>query len=131
MGREDDKTIHPIAKEVRQQNELKKKRVQAVIHYIKNIETCKQLQLLSYFGEIKKQPCGICSVCRAQKNSNPDKTLQLLVRDEILKVLKEQPRTSTEICAVLPYREQLILEIIQLLLEAEQITVTKTNTYTL
>lgn len=131
VGREDDKTIHPIAKEVRQQNELKKKRVEAVIKYVKNTDTCKQLQLLSYFEETATTPCGICSVCRAKKASNPDKTLQFLVRDEILKVLKDTPMTSAEICSVLPYREALILEIIQLLLEAEQITLTETNTYTL
>ncbi|MEM6721357.1 MAG: ATP-dependent DNA helicase RecQ [Bacteroidota bacterium] len=131
VAREDNKTIYPIAKEVRQQNELKKQRVQSVINYVKNTETCKNIQLLSYFGETPKAPCGICSVCRAQKAATPNKELQLLVRDDILKILKEKQLTSTEICAVLPYRENLILEIIQLLLEAEQITLTEKNTYTL
>jgi len=131
VAREDDKTIHPIAKEVRQQNELKKKRVQAVINFIKDTGTCKNIQLLSYFGETTKKACGICSVCKTKKASTPTNELQLLVRDEILKVLKQQPMTSTEICAVIPYRENLILEIIQLLLEAETITLSETNTYTI
>jgi ATP-dependent DNA helicase RecQ len=131
VAREDDKTIHPIAKEVRQQNELKKKRVQAVINYIKDSETCKNIQLLSYFGEDTKTPCGICSVCRTQKAATPDTEMHLLIRDDILKVLKEKPMTSTEICTVLPYRENLILAIIQLLLEAEKIKLTETNTYTI
>lgn len=131
VAREDDKTIHPIARDVEHQNELKKKRVQSVIQYIKNSETCRNIQLLSYFGEKTEQPCGICSVCKAKKTAKPDKSLQLLVRDDILKVLKEKPMTSTEICAILPYREALILEIIPLLLEAEQIHLTDTHMYTI
>ena len=131
VAREDDKTINPIAKDVRLQNELKKKRVQSVINYIKNTETCKNTQLLSYFGEDSKTPCGICSVCKSKKSAAPDKALQLLIRDDILKVLKNNALTSTEICAILPYRENILLAIIQLLLEAEKIKLTETNTYTL
>jgi ATP-dependent DNA helicase RecQ len=130
VAREDDKTIHPIAKEVRQQNELKKKRVQSVIDYVKNDKICRNIQLLAYFGETIHTPCGICSVCKAKKTATPDTALQLLVREDILKVIKEKPRTSTEICVALPYREALILEIIQLLLESETITLTEINTYT-
>jgi ATP-dependent DNA helicase RecQ len=130
VAREDDKTIHPIAKEVRQQNELKKKRVHAVIDYIKNNDTCRHIQLLSYFGETVATPCGICSVCKMKKVAKPDPALQLLVREAILKLLKEKPMTSTEICAKLAYRESLILTIIQLLLEADTIQLTETNTYT-
>jgi len=55
----------------------------------------------------------------------------MLIHDDILKVLKANPMTSTEICAILPYRENLILAIIQLLLEAEKIKLTETNTYTI
>ncbi len=131
VAREDDKTIHPIAKEVRQQNELKKQRVNAVITYCKDSETCKNRQLLSYFGEHTKEACGICSVCKTKKDATPDTALQFLVRDDILKILQEKPMTSTEICMVLPYRENLILAVIQLLLEAEQITLTEKNTYTI
>ncbi|MBC8753997.1 RecQ family ATP-dependent DNA helicase [Kordia sp. YSTF-M3] len=131
VAREDDKTINPIARDVRHQNELKKKRVQSVIKYIENTETCKNTQLLSYFGETAKTPCGICSVCKAKKTATPDNELQMLIHDDILKVLKTNPMTSTEICAVLPYREHLILAIIQLLLEAEKIKLTETNMYTL
>ena len=131
VAREDDKTIHPIAKDIRHQNELKKKRVQAVINYIKNTETCKNIQLLSYFGEDSKVECGICSVCKKKKTATPDRELQMLIHDDILKVLKTKEMTSTEICTVLPYRENLILNLIQLLLEAEKIKLTETNTYTL
>ncbi|WP_046755458.1 RecQ family ATP-dependent DNA helicase [Kordia jejudonensis] len=131
VSREDDKTIHPIAKDVVHQNELKKKRIKAVIDYVQNTEVCKNTQLLSYFGETAKKPCGICSVCKTQKETSPDSELQLLIRDDVLKILKTNSMTSTEICETLPYREQLILAIIQLLLEAEKIKLTENNTYTL
>lgn len=131
MAREDDKTIHPIARDVEHQNELKKKRIQSVIKYIQNTETCKNIQLLSYFGETSKNPCGICSVCKTKKTATPNNELQMLIHDDILKLLQSKPLTSTEICMLLPYREHLILGIIQLLLEAGKIKLTETNMYTL
>ncbi|WP_298419804.1 ATP-dependent DNA helicase RecQ [uncultured Kordia sp.] len=131
VAREDDKTISPIARDVIHQNELKKKRVQAVIEYVQNDEICKNSQLLSYFGETAKKPCGICSVCKTKKTTTPDRELQMLIHDDVLKVLKTNAMTSTEICEALPYRENLILAIIQLLLEAEKIKLTETNTYTI
>ncbi|WP_430409186.1 RecQ family ATP-dependent DNA helicase [Kordia sp.] len=131
VAREDDKTIHPIAKDVIHQNELKKKRVEAVIKYVRNTEVCKNSQLLSYFGEIAKEACGICSVCKTKKATTPDRELQMLIHDDILKVLRTNPMTSTEICEALPYRENLILAIIQLLLEVEKIKLTEQNTYTI
>lgn len=131
VAREDDKTIHPIAKDVTQQNELKKNRVKAVIEYVQNTTVCKSNQLLAYFGEEAKQPCGICSVCKTAKEKTPDRELQLLISDDILKILDTKQMTSTEICEALPYREQMLLEIIQLLLEAEKIKLTENNTYTL
>lgn len=131
VAREDDKTINPIAKDVIHQNELKKNRVKAVIAYVQNTEVCKNSQLLSYFGETAKKPCGICSVCKTKKAKTPDSELQMLIHDDILKVLKTKAMTSTEICEALPYRENILLAIIQLLLEAEKIKLTETNTYTI
>lgn len=131
VAREDDKTINPIAKDVIHQNELKKNRVKAVISYVQNTEICKNSQLLSYFGETAKKPCGICSVCKIKKAKTPDSELQMLIHDDILKVLKTKAMTSTEICEALPYRENLIITTIQLLLEAEKIKLTETNTYTI
>lgn len=131
VAREDDKTINPIAKDVIHQNELKKNRVKAVIAYVQNTEVCKNSQLLSYFGETAKKTCGICSVCKTKKAKTPDSELQMLIHDDILKILKTKAMTSTEICETLPYRENLILAVIQLLLEAEKIKLTETNTYTI
>ncbi len=131
VAREDDKTINPIAKDVIHQNELKKNRVKAVISYVQNTEICKNSQLLSYFGETAKKPCGICSVCKTKKTKAPDSELQMLIHDDILKVLKTKAMTSIEICEALPYRENLIITTIQLLLEIEKIKLTETNTYTI
>lgn len=130
VAREDDKTIHPIAKDIIHQNELKKNRVQAVIEYVQNTTVCRSRQLLSYFGEKVAQTCGVCSVCTTREKA-PNRELQLLISDDILKIIRIKPMTSNEICEALPYREQMLLEIIQLLLEADKIKLTENNTYTL
>lgn len=131
VAREDDKTIHPIAKQVRQQQAIKKERIQAVIDYIKNEDVCKNIQLLSYFEEEGSAPCGQCSVCKKQQTSTPTDSLQELVSEEVLRLITLKDMTSVEICEALPYREKLVLDIIQLLLEAEKIKLTNINTYTL
>ncbi len=40
----------------------KKKRYESVIDYVTN-NTCRSIELLNYFGEIKKVNCGICDFC--------------------------------------------------------------------
>ena len=65
--REDDKTINRIAKTIEQQNKVKTNQVAAVIAYMSNNDTCKSIQLLSYFGETNLEPCGNCSVCIKDK----------------------------------------------------------------
>src|SRR5690606_38917012 len=58
--REDDRNINRIAKTIEQQNNLKTKQVHAVLDYVQNTDLCKQVQLLSYFGETEAKPCGQC-----------------------------------------------------------------------
>lgn len=128
--REDDRTINRISKMVEKQNRHKKDQVAAVIDFIENDSTCKSIQLLRYFGDQSAVPCGICSVCAKQK-SIPSTKEKKHIANTLLTLLEEQILSSREICERSNFAESKTLLVLQQLVEAQKITLTKANKYTL
>ena len=128
--REDDKTINRIAKTIEVQNKLKQDQVQSILKYINNDAICKSIQLLSYFGETKLKPCGICSVCLKDKK-NESKNDDVNIQKHILLSLETGDVSSRELSEQLSFSEDKIKEHIKELLEDDRIEITKTNTYKL
>jgi ATP-dependent DNA helicase RecQ len=128
--REDDKTINRIANIIEQQNNLKQSQVNAVLDYIKNDTVCKSRQLLSYFGEKEIIDCGICSVCSKAKKNTKSQDLKAL-KNRVIELLEHSDMSSRSIIAALKCPETDINNVLQLLLEHQIISVTKTNTYKL
>jgi ATP-dependent DNA helicase RecQ len=125
--REDDKTINRIATIVEQQYQLKVRQVEAVLNYINNDKTCKNRQLLHYFGEELTTDCGICSVCLSKKTSAaPDFKI---LKNSIILALEKRPLSSRQLIAELGYKETLVLEVLKVLMEHDIIEITATNTY--
>jgi ATP-dependent DNA helicase RecQ len=128
--REDDKTINRIASVIEQQNNLKQFQVNAVIDYVKNDDICKSMQLLSYFGEKEITSCGICSVCANTKKINKPQDLKTL-RNQVIELLEYSDLSSRSIISKLDCSEDALKSVLQLLLEHQIISITKTNTYKL
>jgi len=125
--REDDKTINRIAKIVEQQHQLKEQQVQAVLEYVSNTNTCRSVQLLSYFGEEKDIECGICSVCLAKHSSKTYNFKDL--QSAIIVALEERPLSARRLILLLEYDEAPILEVLKTLLEHDILELTSINTY--
>jgi ATP-dependent DNA helicase RecQ len=126
--REDDKTINRIAKTLEQQNNLKKSQVASVINYVNNDDICRSTQLLSYFGEVNLEKCGICSVCLKTKVSLNKQNVKQYFK-EIVSVLKYTPMTSREIVTQTNIKEKEITTVLKLMLEENIIKITSSNTY--
>ncbi|NQX86415.1 MAG: RecQ family ATP-dependent DNA helicase [Flavobacteriaceae bacterium] len=126
--REDDKTIHRIAREIAQQNDLKKKQVHAMLSYMKNDDVCKSIQLLSYFGETNPKTCGICSVC--VKDKIEETTIENQIK-KIKQILKNETLSSREIAKHTTLNEQHLICVLQRMLEHDIIDITAHNTYKL
>jgi ATP-dependent DNA helicase RecQ len=126
--REDDKTINVIAKEVVSHNDKKKQQVQQLLNYVENNNTCRSIQLVSYFGETTAEPCKICSVCSATKKKVSKKEL-LKSSELILLELESGPKTSREILENIDQREALVLKTIALLLGNKTICLDQRNRY--
>jgi hypothetical protein len=125
--REDDLTINPILPVVRQQITQKKKQIESVIDYIKNDRVCRQMQLLTYFGEHINEPCGICSVC-IQKSKKTEKPLES-IEESILSLLHNNSLSSRELHESLNCNEDSLVEAIKRLLEGNKIEITTNNQY--
>lgn len=130
VPREDDKTINRIASVIEQQNDLKQLQVASVLNYIKNDTTCKNVQLLSYFGEKNISPCGVCSVCTKTKKRNKPQDIKSL-KNQVIELLENGDLSSREMISQLNCSENDLKTVLQLLLEHQIISITKTNTYKL
>ncbi|MFD1014397.1 RecQ family ATP-dependent DNA helicase [Winogradskyella rapida] len=128
--REDDITINPIAKTIKHQHTLKHQQIESVIRYIKNDQVCKSQQLLHYFGEPSKTPCGICSVCKA-KTATTAPTATTPLELQITKALAQQALSSRQLLQQLECSQEDLLEALKRLLALKKIKLTHANTYIL
>lgn len=127
VPREDDRTIHIFAKKVEGHRQVKISNVESMLAYIANGSVCRSKQLLAYFGE-QKASCGICDVCRNKNRS--DHGILPLVANEVLGLLRKKPQSSRALIEQLPYKEEMILTVVQQLLEDENIQLNSKNQYT-
>jgi ATP-dependent DNA helicase RecQ len=128
VPREDEKTINVISREVEALNRKKVAQVNSVLYYIENTETCRSVQLVSYFGETTAAKCGICSVCKKQNNNLSRKEMQQLAK-QILLLLEGDDLSSREISERLTFAEADILKVIRALMDVGKIKIDPKNKY--
>lgn len=60
-------------------------RMQKMIDYVSQEETCRSSYLLEYFGQSDSADCGTCDVCRASKSAKPslEKEMTAYINDEM------------------------------------------------
>lgn len=126
--REDDRTINAIGHHIKAHAKTKKEQIQSVKAYLANKESCRNIQLLSYFEEEETEICGHCDVCLKDKSIQKEDFLP--ISKAILNQLKIKECSSRDLCE-LPYSEKVILSTLKLLLEEQKITITPSNTYKL
>jgi len=126
--REDNYTINSISKNIEKQYSIKYEKLTATINFIRDTKTCRNIQLLNYFDEIIKEPCGKCDVCVA-KNAPTETTALLLT--EIIKLLKIQNFSSQELSEILKCNQKQLLNSLKILLEKNKIAITSQNKFKL
>ncbi|MGJ8732690.1 MAG: RecQ family ATP-dependent DNA helicase [Cellulophaga sp.] len=129
VPREDDQTINSFSKKVKELQQVKVNNIEAMLQYINNDSICRNVQLLAYFGE-KKKRCGKCDVCLS-KGPSTNSSIIDLVSTEIITKLKSTNLSSRELIQLLPYKQEVVLETLQSLLEDQKIDINTQNKYTL
>ena len=126
--REDERTISKVIKYLENQNKLKKEQFTSVIKYVQNEQECKSKTILSYFGEVVTEDCGICSYCITKKSK---KSNSLTLSAEIISHLKGNDLNSRELQLKTNGNSNEVIFAIQTLLENEQIIIKSNNKYSL
>jgi len=126
VPREDDKSINPFAKKIKQLNLVKSNSLKNMLTYLSQKKDCRSRFLLHYFGEIQDADCGNCDVCK-ERNELP--VVSEHIKPYILKVLKEERLTSRALVSLLEFTEKEIITVIQELLEDGFIDLNHKNQY--
>ena len=60
-------------------------RMQKMIDYVSQEDTCRSAYLLEYFGQSESEDCGTCDICRASKSAKPslEKEMTAYINDEL------------------------------------------------
>ena len=70
VPREDNFVYHSTAKSIEARNKVKKLHMKSILAYCENDHTCRNRQLVDYFGEEDIADCGLCDVCRRKVQAN-------------------------------------------------------------
>jgi ATP-dependent DNA helicase RecQ len=124
--REDERTINRISKDLIRQNELKNEQIKSVLNYVNDRTICKNNLILAYFGELKKELCGICSICISK--SKPKSDVVILAK-EIIDLLSKSDLNSREIESITKKSTQEVISALQQLLENNVISIKSNNQY--
>jgi len=126
--REDEHTINRISKFLVQQNDIKVKQFDSVIHYVDTTTRCKSRLILDYFDEENTTDCGICSYC-ITKNRKPKSPLETATA--IIELLKAGALDSRQMESALGLTPEETVFAVRLLLEHNKIMINTNNQYTL
>lgn len=128
VPREDDRTLNPFGKTITMLNEKKTQQVAAVLRYVENNKSCKQVQLLQYFGEENTEACGHCSVCLNKVKGNTKVKTQEVAK-QIIALLRDEPMDSRTLVENSTFEEQEVLQVLQWLLDRKQVQINAINQY--
>lgn len=130
VPREDESSIYPFSKYIKEQAGNKTRKIDAILEYVENDTICRSKQLLEYFGEKNVSQCGICSVCNPAEKQFKKDLIRRMYKD-IIELLENGEKNSRQIVAELSYPEAGILKVLKLMMEKEIISLTPTNHYKL
>jgi ATP-dependent DNA helicase RecQ len=110
------------AKRMELRRKIKKKQLDAMLHYAEERSICRTVTLVEYFGEKLEKPCGICDVCLQRKKLGLEGADYDTLSAAIIQRLKEAPLSIQQLVKVLiPNDESKVLHTIEWLVECGEI----------
>ena len=125
VPREDDITINPFAKKIKEFNAIKQQNMEAMLGYIDNSKLCRSRYLLNYFGEKSNEDCGTCDICTKKKRIASPHELE----ERILELLAIAPHSSRKLEKATGADDKELLKALQHLLEDEKVFLNFKNEY--
>lgn len=126
VPREDDRTLNPLAKDLKALNNHKTQQLASVFAFLDEVLTCRSNQLLSYFGETQNHACGRCSNCQKRTDKPID---QQAIAQAIISLLKDASMDSRGLMEKLTFDSEDCLEVLQIMLESGQVKMAANNKF--
>lgn len=123
VPRENDRTINKFSKLLITQNDLKKKKLEAMMQLVQERDLCLQNFILNYFDEPSIAPCGTCSNCKPAMIKN------ITSRNYDIVALTSNPLTFEQLKDATGLNEVNLTSQIKRLLEKRQLKITADNKY--
>lgn len=102
-------------------------RMEAMIGYVEG-ETCRSVQICTYFGEDNPNSCGVCDICILTKKIKPDQTVFKKVEHIVLKKLALEEATLDKIITESQdFDKEVIAEVVQFLIEDKKVIINKSG----
>ncbi|MEX0723204.1 MAG: ATP-dependent DNA helicase RecQ [Gracilimonas sp.] len=89
-------------------------------------ETCREVYLRNYFGDIQAKPCGHCDNCLksgSDKSSEPSSEEISTIYD----LLNQQERNISDLCTATKFAKAKVVQAVQYLIKEEKITTNPSN----
>ncbi len=117
-----DKNLKISKKEIFEKKKNYKSKIDAVIHYASSKNKCRNQLLLFYFGEKNAEECGICDVCKENKENNLTEEEFKNISDAIKKILLKKDEIFNDLAKeIYFFPEKKIIKTLDFLLENEEI----------
>ena len=100
-----------------------KERIEAMKRFSFGDDDCRVNVMLRYFGEKPEEPCGKCDVCRTRKRNRLTKGDRQSIRDSIIYMVGNAPRTLDYIVAESRYAEEDVIEAVRSLLSSHILSI--------
>ncbi len=105
-------------------------KMEKVLDYVSDTSTCHSQKLLAYFGETDTGKCGVCDVCRAERNKLSTSDAEKL-QQAILNLLQHTSLSLKDIIQTLPQQnEKHIIETVRWLCDNNLLTKTDRQEFT-
>lgn len=127
LPREDEHTIHSFSGKLKELQRQKIFKLDQMLAYI-DLQKCRPLQLLAYFGE-KSKACGKCDVCLGREKASAGELHS--IEEEVLNLLGQAPYTSRQLIRQLQVQDKILLKVLQGLVEEGTIAINTKNEYNL
>lgn len=100
-----------------------KERIEAMKRFSFGDDDCRVNVMLRYFGEKPEEPCGKCDVCRTRKRNRLTKGDRQSIRDSIIYMVGNAPRSLDYIVAESRYSEEDVIEAVRSLLSSHILSI--------
>ena len=105
------------------QYKRRKERIEAMKRFSFGDDDCRVNVMLRYFGEKPEAPCGKCDVCRSRNRNRLTKGDKQSIKDSIIYMVGNAPRSLDYIVAESRYAEDDVIEAVRALLSSHILSI--------